>query len=412
MLEILAITGPIFLLIGTGFVAVRSGLLDRAGIRPMGVFVVNFALPAMLFKAMAERRLDEALNWDMVIAYGLGSLLMVALTVAFTCLVQRRDLLTGAVFSMGTAMANSSFVGFPIALQLFGHQAAASLAAFAVVESVLMFPLLYVLGDAAASGRQPLRVLLSSIVARLVKNPFLLSLAAGAAWAASEVAMPAPIGRAVTMLASTSAPVALFCIGGILPAVMQLSPSLQAFGLGLWFPGAGFLALGPLGSLATIATLLLFAGALIAWFGAGMVVAPVLVWIGGAFLAGAAAQAEPWAPAPFIVGGLTVAGYVISRFRSARRDAADIETRNRRNAFLPAAIERLHAERSSRPVPGARELDENQLQHLRYALDRALQPIESFGGFDRRDQFQTAATRYQINTLAYAIGLACVVKQE
>jgi len=199
---------------------------------------------------------------------------------------------------------------------------------------------------------------------------------------------------------------ALFCIGGILPAVMQLSPSLQAFGLGLWFPGAGFLALGPLGSLATIATLLLFAGALIAWFGAGMVVAPVLVWIGGALLAGAAAQAEPWAPAPFIVGGLTVAGYVISRFRSARRDAADIETRNRRNAFLPAAIERLHAERSSRPVPGARELDENQLQHLRYALDRALQPIESFGGFDRRDQFQTAATRYQINTLAYAIALA------
>ena len=116
MLEILAITGPIFLLIGTGFAAVRSGLLERAGIRPLGTFVVNFALPAMLFKTMAERRLDEALHWDMVIAYGLGSLLMVALTLAFTRFVQRRDLLTGAVFSMGTAMANSSFVGFPIAL--------------------------------------------------------------------------------------------------------------------------------------------------------------------------------------------------------------------------------------------------------------------------------------------------------
>ena len=84
MLEILAITGPIFLLIGTGFAAVRSGLLERAGIRPLGTFVVNFALPAMLFKTMAERRLDEALHWDMVIAYGLGSLLMVALTLAFT----------------------------------------------------------------------------------------------------------------------------------------------------------------------------------------------------------------------------------------------------------------------------------------------------------------------------------------
>ena len=112
MLEILAITGPIFLLIGTGFAAVRSGLLERAGIRPLGTFVVNFALPAMLFKTMAERRLDEALHWDMVIAYGLGSLLMVALTLAFTRFVQRRDLLTGAVFSMGTAMANSSLRRF------------------------------------------------------------------------------------------------------------------------------------------------------------------------------------------------------------------------------------------------------------------------------------------------------------
>lgn len=241
MLEILAITGPIFLLIGTGFAAVRSGLLERAGIRPLGTFVVNFALPAMLFKTMAERRLDEALHWDMVIAYGLGSLLMVALTLAFTRFVQRRDLLTGAVFSMGTAMANSSFVGFPIALQLFGPQAGAALAAYAVVESVVMFPLLYVLGDAAASGRQPLPVLLRSIVERLVKNPFLLSLAAGAAWAASGVALPAPIGRAVGMLASTSAPVALFCIGGTLAGL-----SLKGMGGDLGLLVAGKLLVHPL----------------------------------------------------------------------------------------------------------------------------------------------------------------------
>ena len=216
MLEILAITGPIFLLIGTGFAAVRFGLLSRGDIRPLGAFVVNFALPAMLFKAMAERRLDEALHWDMSLAYGLGSLLMVALTLGFTCVVQRRDLLTGTVFAMGTSMSNSSFIGFPIALQVFGPAAGAALAAYAVVEAVVMLPFLHVLGDAAASGRQPLPTLLSSIAARLVKNPFLLSLAAGAAWAASGVAMPEPIGRAVGMLASTSAPVALFCIGGTL----------------------------------------------------------------------------------------------------------------------------------------------------------------------------------------------------
>jgi malonate transporter len=161
----------------------------------------------------------------MVIAYGLGSLLMVALTLAFTRFVQRRDLLTGAVFSMGTAMANSSFVGFPIALQLFGPQAGAALAAYAVVESVVMFPLLYVLGDAAASGRQPLPVLLSQHRRAAGQEPLFAQPRGGGAWAASGVALPAPIGRAVGMLASTSAPVALFCIGGTLAGL-----SLQGHG--------------------------------------------------------------------------------------------------------------------------------------------------------------------------------------
>ena len=50
--------------------AVRSGLLDRAGIRPMGVFVVNFAPAGDALQGDGRAPLDEALirNWDMVIA--------------------------------------------------------------------------------------------------------------------------------------------------------------------------------------------------------------------------------------------------------------------------------------------------------------------------------------------------------
>src|SRR5690554_7779848 len=34
---------------------------------------------------------------------------------------------------------------------------------------------------------------------------------------------------------------ALIFVAGILPMALNLSPEWQAFGLGLWFPGAGFL---------------------------------------------------------------------------------------------------------------------------------------------------------------------------
>ena len=40
------------------------------------------------------------------------------------------------------------------------------------------------------------------------------------------------------------------------------------------------------------------------------------------------------------------------------------------------------------------------------ALDRALQPVGELNGYDNIEQFQTAALRYQINNLAYALGLA------
>ena len=47
MLTILGITAPIFLLIGTGFVSVRAGLVKPRETRGLGTFVINIALPAL-----------------------------------------------------------------------------------------------------------------------------------------------------------------------------------------------------------------------------------------------------------------------------------------------------------------------------------------------------------------------------
>ena len=55
MLTILGITGPIFILIGLGFAAVRRGILAKAELRALGAFVINFAMPTLLFRAMREQ---------------------------------------------------------------------------------------------------------------------------------------------------------------------------------------------------------------------------------------------------------------------------------------------------------------------------------------------------------------------
>jgi len=79
---------------------------------------------------------------------------------------------------------------------------------------------------------------------------------------------------------------AAMCILGLLPTILGMSPEMQAAGLGLWIPGGGFLAVGGWAILLFPVTLALFAVAVFAWFGAGMVIGPIIVWLGAALLAG------------------------------------------------------------------------------------------------------------------------------
>lgn len=187
---------------------------------------------------------------------------------------------------------------------------------------------------------------------------------------------------------------AIVCTLGILPVLVGASPGLQAAGLGLWFPGAGFLASGGWSVLLLLPlTALLFGLSLIAWFGAGMVVAPVLVWGGAALLAGALAGDAIWRPAAFLVPTLTAAGAVVLHRRGETRRAQARARRDERAAYLARPAATVFA----RATGERRELSADDLGSVRYVLDRALQPIGELRGFDRIDQFQTSALRYQIN---------------
>jgi hypothetical protein len=195
---------------------------------------------------------------------------------------------------------------------------------------------------------------------------------------------------------------AVVWILGFLPALGQ-NAALQTFGLGLWLPGGGFLAQGQV--IAFLAAFALFGLAVLAWFWAGMVLGPVAVWIGAA-VAAALIAGQPLTPASYtaVYAAMTalVLTYIVG---DAIRETALARKRERRNAFLPASLAQVR-ERAADPPRGPRELTPEQLAALRYVYDRALQPIEKFGGFDIVEQFQPAALRYQLNHMGFALGVA------
>lgn len=247
LLTILSITTPIFLLIALGFAAVRGGMLSRHDMRGLGAFVINFALPALLFKAMSQRALVEAIDLRLFAAYASGSILAAALGLTYICLIQKRSLRSGALVAMGMSMSNSAFIGFPIAHQLIGKEAGPMLAIYASVESMIMMPLLFTLAELGENGNSHWAKVTGGILIRLLKNPLIVSIIAGVAVAFSGLDMPVPLARAVDMLSSASAPVALFCIGGTLAGL-----SLKEMSRDIGFIVAGKLILHPLSVFAVI----------------------------------------------------------------------------------------------------------------------------------------------------------------
>ncbi|APR03625.1 AEC family transporter [Thauera chlorobenzoica] len=214
MLDILAITTPVFILIGAGFGAVRAGLFSSTDVRAMGRFVIQFALPAMLFKTLSQRSIGEIMNLRFLLAYLLGSLLACAAVALFARYAARRAPLTAVLIGMGGSMSNSIFLGLPIALQVVGPVASVIVALVVMVENLMMLPLLLAAAESLGKPGAGLLPALLRIFERLLKNPLVIAISAGFLASLLELTIPTPAVKAIDLLSVTSAGVALFVVGG------------------------------------------------------------------------------------------------------------------------------------------------------------------------------------------------------
>jgi hypothetical protein len=202
-------------------------------------------------------------------------------------------------------------------------------------------------------------------------------------------------------------------LAGLALAAVGRSPGLRAFGLGLIVPGGGFWIYAAGDALSVVEhvglallTIPIFFLALFAWFGSGNIVAPVVVWLGSALVAGAMGHDRTWASATLFVPGLVVASGAAGLILRRRTLAAACARRERRNVFLADSRAVATPMDSASSLPLVDELSTEDLAAMRFLLDRALQPVDQFNGFEWIEQFQTAAVRYQIMGLSYALSLA------
>ncbi len=215
-IDILGITGPIYLAIALGYLATRLGVFGKSDMPVFGKFTIHIALPALLFNALSQRNIDEVFNLQYLGAYALGSLLVIAAGLWWARQVQGHTPSYSSMMAMGMSCSNSGFVGYPIMLLTLGPVAGVALALNMVVENLLLIPLLLAVADSQGGGAGRWRLVLRQTFMGLLRNPMIWGIAGGFAWSLTGWQLPAPLARTVNLFAAASGALSLFVIGGSL----------------------------------------------------------------------------------------------------------------------------------------------------------------------------------------------------
>lgn len=194
-----------FLLILIGFVLSRRFDYGRDFWEGLEKLVYYVLFPALLFRSLARADIDLAKT---------GALIGAAL--AFTVAGMALALPARRLFGLEPRLAASGFqcafrfntyVGLAVAGSLFGSQGVA-LAAIAFGAMIPAVNLAAVAMLASGGGRR--------VGAELARNPLLLATLGGFAWNAAGLALPGFADQTLNLLAQTSLPAGLLCVGAAL----------------------------------------------------------------------------------------------------------------------------------------------------------------------------------------------------
>lgn len=213
---ILSITFPIYAAIGIGYLVVAKGWFSASDMRVLGKYVLNIALPALLFNAVASRDLGQVFQPGYMLVFLAGGLATIAIAFLWFSFAAP-DKPRRAVAVMGSACPNSGFIGYPVMLLTFPDLAGVILALNFLVENVVLIPLCLILMDLSRpqDGLSiPRRI--GRILWGVLTRPMVLGLLAGLAVSLLRLPLPDTATRLFQMLAASASALSLVVIGGSL----------------------------------------------------------------------------------------------------------------------------------------------------------------------------------------------------
>ena len=227
--SLVGIMAVLFLLLATGFVCRKVGLLNDTSSKNLSKLIICLGQPALIIAALnnaewSEERLKIAL-WSTVIGFAMHTFMG---TVAFLICRAMKNPDHAKIFEFGLVFANCGFLGFPVLDSVFGDGMGSFMGAFYVISFHLY---LWTWGvSILARGRDDIRLTPKKAFLNYGTIPCAIGVALYLLKPIFE--LPEPVGKTLTYLANLCTPISLLITGGLL-ATLPLkklfgTPSLYA----------------------------------------------------------------------------------------------------------------------------------------------------------------------------------------
>lgn len=119
--EVVGIMIQCFGLILIGYLAGRKGLITSDQSKGISTFVARFALPSLIFTALATFDLGQ-ISWPLISLVFLSKTIVFVAVVLVTMLLTRPvDLSKSAIYAMFCTQGNDFAIGYPILVMLYGN---------------------------------------------------------------------------------------------------------------------------------------------------------------------------------------------------------------------------------------------------------------------------------------------------
>ncbi|MEQ8368328.1 MAG: AEC family transporter [Roseicyclus sp.] len=215
MTQILSIVLPVFLVVGAGYLAVWRGLFSDSAVDGLMVFTQKFAIPCLLFSAIATMDLGADLDFGLLVSFYTGSTVCFFAALFGARVIFGRPWVDCVAIGFSALFANTVLLGLPVSERAYGADALAPNYAIVAFHPAFCYLLGITTMEIVRAETRGLH-LVRTVGVAMFRNALMIGIGLGFLVNLTGVPVPAILDSALDLMIRAALPAALFGLGGVL----------------------------------------------------------------------------------------------------------------------------------------------------------------------------------------------------